>query len=704
MSNINLIISGTLTGYAHFYASAGAYDIYNEDKLDLDYRNYVSFLLDGEKAYAISFGKNVIAISLVCRSWDSFHRPGVVVYTALMHKREKIVSKFASQSGTGMYDLLNEVHAMFMQQNCVNGVLNQNLNLLKQDYYSDILSRYEVVPDLNQHSFSTYVDGTSIGKQVGYVVPENGDIASYLDTPCRRNYARYSHVFLAANAPANIDETAKETILYTIFVTNTRQTISGVKLNDKIVKLEPGEFECSINTDYTYQQVLEGQAPRIRMIARGDGYELTYSFPKMTKSITFKCMLDGMEIPFERCSIKFSDGLPITMNPFVFEGEELRGDKLLTIQSTDYAIKSGYDRLPLSRCKESDVFVIQLEKKRKVESYIPPRPVVPSTPRSVSQNIQSPSYTAPKNVVSSTSTTITTTSRGVTVITESNDRDFNYKKLFAIIGLVVVLFGGGTLAYYLCWPKDTEFIFYDNHGKIWSSVDSLRLEDDRGNHLIAYKVNDSKSFSCSVSVSKINKLEVRAYVSYGDTTFSQLCSLSTKNTMISLDDIRKDIEVMEAVQKEIEAAKKKTEPAQKAPNASKIVAEQKKATKSGEKTPEDRSISDEQYKAVLNVIVHKLIECERIVGEDNKDNVIKAEVWNIIANQYCDYYDRSVFLDKDPNKRKPGVWDEDGKIISIYMVELRKRQVDEYHLFDHLGITSPYEGKDGYENPQYPNL
>lgn len=53
--DISVIISGNLTGFSRFYASANANDIYNEAKFDFDYRNFLTFINAGEKAYAISF-------------------------------------------------------------------------------------------------------------------------------------------------------------------------------------------------------------------------------------------------------------------------------------------------------------------------------------------------------------------------------------------------------------------------------------------------------------------------------------------------------------------------------------------------------------------------------------------------------------------------------------------------------------------------
>ena len=62
MNNISLVISGNLTGFSRFYASPTANDVLNEAKFDFDYRNFLTFLNSGEKAYALSFAPSVLAV------------------------------------------------------------------------------------------------------------------------------------------------------------------------------------------------------------------------------------------------------------------------------------------------------------------------------------------------------------------------------------------------------------------------------------------------------------------------------------------------------------------------------------------------------------------------------------------------------------------------------------------------------------------
>ena len=85
--DINIIISGNLTGFTTFYATPNANELYADAKFDFDYRNFVTFLNNGEKAYAISFAPNVVSVSLITRILDSFRRPGILVVSTPIASR-----------------------------------------------------------------------------------------------------------------------------------------------------------------------------------------------------------------------------------------------------------------------------------------------------------------------------------------------------------------------------------------------------------------------------------------------------------------------------------------------------------------------------------------------------------------------------------------------------------------------------------------
>ena len=365
-NSVNLIISGNLTGFSRFFTSADANVIYDEAKFDFDYRNFVTFLDTDDRAYAISFEKNVIAVSLVVRSLDSFRRPGILVFSILMHRKQKVLYKLMPQSKTVLFDMLDEIYEAFMSHNFVNGMLNQNGVVLKQDYYTEILNNYELVSDNEQKDINATLNMATRNKRAGYVVPENGDMAPYLETPCRKSYSGYHHVFISEKAPANINEGIEETERYDVVVTNTKEMLREVSLKDKIPTLPPtNAYEEMFNQDYTFEDILSGKEPKISICPHGDGYAITYHFPKKTKTVQF-VLKDGLdEIPWGKSlTLGYTiDGKivnPIIASTYTFKGEELGCAIKLSIRTGNYCIRKGFETLNLSN--SNDKFTVQVEK------------------------------------------------------------------------------------------------------------------------------------------------------------------------------------------------------------------------------------------------------------------------------------------------------------------------------------------------------
>ena len=182
MNNIALIISGNLTGFQNFYASPNANEIYKEAKFDFDYRNFLTFLNNDDKAYAISFAPSVISVSLVTRILDSFRRPGVLVVSILLPRNKKVESAMNAQNNKALYQLLNAVHDTFREKNFVNGMVNQNAAVLMQDYYTDILSNFVLVPDGLQRPINARIDVSSPNKRLGYVKSTENNVPLYLSS------------------------------------------------------------------------------------------------------------------------------------------------------------------------------------------------------------------------------------------------------------------------------------------------------------------------------------------------------------------------------------------------------------------------------------------------------------------------------------------------------------------------------------------
>lgn len=367
MNNIGLIISGNLTGFSRFYASPNANDIYNEAKFDFDYRNFLTFLNNDDKAYAISFAPSVISVSLVTRILDSFRRPGVLVVSILLPRNKKVESAMNAQNNKALYQLLNAVHDTFREKNFVNGMVNQNAAVLMQDYYTDILSNFVLVPDGRQRPINARIDVSSPNKRLGYVKSTEDNVPLYLSSLCRKSYESYHHVFIAENAPQNIDEEPVEVVFYSVKVVNSGLTLQNVKLSDKIYNLLPEEGEIDIDKNFTYQQVVNGEAGRnIVASFAGETIEITYRFGKETREIRFTFRDgSGSIIPFASVSprVVFSNGEVVNINNEVwpFEGKEIYERKTIESGNSNFTIKRESTNLDIRRLKNGSECLIHIE-------------------------------------------------------------------------------------------------------------------------------------------------------------------------------------------------------------------------------------------------------------------------------------------------------------------------------------------------------
>lgn len=363
MNNIGLIISGNLTGFSHFYDSPVAKSFCVQTKFDFDYRNYITFLSTGDKLYVTSFAPTVLAISLVTRILDSYRRPGILVISILIPRHKKIESVATGQSDRAVYDLLNAINDKFYERNFINGMLNQNPAVLMQDYYSDIMAGYRLVDDPMQRNVCMTVDPTLANKRSGYVKAVENDIASYLATPCRKSYEGYNDVFFAANAPQNIDEPPVEVVLYNVRITNNGQRIPGVRLADRVFDLRPGEGETDINKNYTYQQVLNGEAGSdIVATVVGESLEVTYRFKQEERTINFQFSDGANVLPFEKVMpiiVMNGTELNLPSESYTFRGKEIYGVKQLKSSNPNLAFKQP--NLDISRIQDGGKCIILVE-------------------------------------------------------------------------------------------------------------------------------------------------------------------------------------------------------------------------------------------------------------------------------------------------------------------------------------------------------
>lgn len=376
MNNIALIISGNLTGFQNFYASPNANEIYKEAKFDFDYRNFLTFLSNDDKAYAISFAPTVISVSLVTRILDSFRRPGVLVVSILLPRNKKVESAMNAQNNMALYQLLNAVHDTFREKNFVNGMVNQNAVVLMQDYYTDILSNFVLVPDGRQRPINARIDVSSPNKRLGYVKSTEDNVPLYLSSLCRKSYESYHHVFIAENAPQNIDEEPVEVVFYSVKVVNTGLTLQNVKLSDKIYNLLPEEGEIDIDKNFTYQQVVNGEAGR-NIIASfvGEAIEITYRFGQEKREIQFSFVDAGTSVPFASICprIKYSNGQSVNVGSevWLFEGKEIYERKTIECGNNNYIVKNESANLDIRRQKDGSTCLIQVERCSPIEKSFP---------------------------------------------------------------------------------------------------------------------------------------------------------------------------------------------------------------------------------------------------------------------------------------------------------------------------------------------
>ncbi len=366
--NIGLAISGNLTGFSRFYANDEAKNLLNTTKFNFDVHNLVSFLNNGEKLYALFFSKDIVAVSLITNILDSFRRPGNLVVTVLIPRGYKIVDGLSLSRTSVLYHLLNEVNDKFYERNFLNGMVNQNPAVLMQDYYTDILSKFRLEPDLSQRKINSLIDITSPNKRAGYIAALENSIPSYLSSIFRKSFEGYHYIFLASNAPQNIDEPAEEIVTYKVKIENRNKIVPGeVKLSDKIPALTKVQGDIDIpSQNFTYEQVISGvAAPYITGVRKdGETIVLNYNFPKEEKTVYFKFYDGANEVPFHiiRPQIE-SNGISsqLQTNSCLFRGKEIYESKTIKSGVADYTIEHSSKNIDLQRVQDGGTLNIYVQ-------------------------------------------------------------------------------------------------------------------------------------------------------------------------------------------------------------------------------------------------------------------------------------------------------------------------------------------------------
>lgn len=364
MNNLELIISGNLTGFSRFFVTSGANSFLKDAKIDFDYCNFVSFMEASDNVYAISFAPEVITLSLITRILDAFHRPGILVVTLIIPRNNRVESIVNPHNEKAVYQLLNVINDKFYEKNLHNGMLNQNPIVLMQDYYTEILANYRLVQD-NQRGVNFTIDNLAFSKNIGYVRSSEKDIAAYLNTPCRRAYEGYHSIFISPKAPQNINEPVEELKLYNVYVNNTDQRLSNVTIDSVIQTVFPerGEIDVPDNVkNITYRQALDGQGvPYVKANMNGDTIHLAYRFEKEERQVTFKIMKESDEVDFSLVTLVLQndDGTyyTISSNPYIFVGKEIYKAKTLKSGDDNYNFSQPLD---LSRIPDGGTIPVKI--------------------------------------------------------------------------------------------------------------------------------------------------------------------------------------------------------------------------------------------------------------------------------------------------------------------------------------------------------
>lgn len=364
MNNLELIISGNLTGFSRFFVTSGANSFLKDAKIDFDYCNFVSFMEASDNVYAISFAPEVITLSLITRILDAFHRPGILVVTLIIPRNNRVESIVNPQNEKAVYQLLNAINDKFYEKNLHNGMLNQNPIVLMQDYYTEILANYRLVQD-NQRGVNFTIDNLAFNKNIGYVRSSEKDIAAYLNTPCRRAYEGYHSIFISPKAPQNINEPVEELKLYNVYVNNTNQRLSNVTIDSVIQTVFPerGEIDVPDNVkNITYRQALDGQGvPYVKANMNGDTIHLVYRFEKEERQVTFKIMKGSDEVDFSLVTLVIQNDddtyYTISSNPYIFMGKEIYKARTLKSGDDNYIFSQPLD---LSRIPDGGTIPVKI--------------------------------------------------------------------------------------------------------------------------------------------------------------------------------------------------------------------------------------------------------------------------------------------------------------------------------------------------------
>lgn len=159
-----------------------------------------------------------------------------------------------------------------------------------------------------------------------------------------------------------IDVQNDESKTYQVHITNNSQTLSSVRLSDKIYNLKPQKGQLDYDKDFTYQQVLDGLSDKITASLKGEIIEVTYRFEVETRTIKFlfQNIDDGQTIPFDKVSpiviegAKHAKEIALSSAIYTFKGLDIYSGPY-TLRSNKPGIHIAFPSFSLDNIKDNKI-------------------------------------------------------------------------------------------------------------------------------------------------------------------------------------------------------------------------------------------------------------------------------------------------------------------------------------------------------------
>ena len=160
-----------------------------------------------------------------------------------------------------------------------------------------------------------------------------------------------------------VDVQKTDSKTYQVLIVNNGERLPSVHLSDRIYDLKPNLGEVNFVKNFTYQQVLDGDAaPYVIAELRNDTIKINYRFGVEEKTIKFVFKEGDKEIPFtEIMPVLEYNGkfINVPSETYTFQGKEIYGLKKIKSRGTEYRVKRERENLDLSVLQ--DTCFVQVE-------------------------------------------------------------------------------------------------------------------------------------------------------------------------------------------------------------------------------------------------------------------------------------------------------------------------------------------------------